>query len=131
MRLVEVRCLCSNIGSVVRCEDKVVERSRDIATILHTNLLQNLKALEHPLHPSTSYLCYCKLLAELRDATGDDPRELLFTKDIARGEICVFVPGYLEYLAETNHTVNSVLGFMPGVRVSIATGIFDFHVYNR
>ncbi|CAM9769234.1 unnamed protein product [Ectocarpus sp. 6 AP-2014] len=71
------------------------------------------------------------LAAELRDATGDDPRELLFTKDIARGEICVFVPGYLEYLAETNHTVNSVLGFMPGVRVSIATGIIDFHVYNR
>lgn len=88
------------------------------------------KSLKHPLRPSTSNLCYCKLLAEVRDATDDDRRQL-FTKDITRGEICVFVPGYLEYLAETNHTVNSVLVFLPGVRVSIVTSIFDYHVYNR
>ena len=67
----------------------------------------------------------------MRNDTEDDPREVFFTKDVTRGEICAFEPGYLEFLAETNHTVNSVLGFMPGVRVSIATSIYDFHVYNR
>eukprot|EP00752_Nemacystus_decipiens_P010095 g8996.t1 len=61
----------------------------------------------------------------------DDPRGVVFTQNVARGELCVFLPGHLEFLAETNVTVNSILQFMPGVRVSIATGIYDFHAYNR
>ena len=72
-----------------------------------------------------------EILGQARDATEDEIREIPFTQNVARGELCAFLPGYLEFLAETNVTVNSILEFMPGVRVSIATGIYDFHAYNR
>lgn len=60
----------------------------------------------------------------------DDP-QLPYTDDISRGQLCAFVPGYFEYLSETNLTVRSIQRFMPGMKVAIATAALDFHVYNR
>lgn len=50
---------------------------------------------------------------------------------MTRGELCAVLPGYLEFFAEINVSVHSILDFMPGMRVVIATNVYDFHVYNR
>ncbi|CAM9484511.1 unnamed protein product [Scytosiphon promiscuus] len=43
-----------------------------------------------------------------------------FTDDVLRGNLCVFVPGYLHQRSFAEVTVESVLRFMPGVRVAVA-----------
>lgn len=60
-----------------------------------------------------------------------DPAETEYVGGITRGEICAFMRGYFEFLPEINASVSSVIDFMPGVRVGIATGHRDFHVFNR
>lgn len=62
---------------------------------------------------------------------NEDPAHLEFAVNITRGEMCAFVPGYLEFLAETNLTVSSIDLFMPGMKIAVTTHPIDFHVYNR
>eukprot|EP00903_Cladosiphon_okamuranus_P021318 g19589.t1 len=54
-----------------------------------------------------------------------------FTGDITRGEVCAFMKGYFDFLPETRVSVSSVLYFMPGMQIGIATNPGDFHVFNR
>lgn len=56
---------------------------------------------------------------------------VVYNGNITRGEMCAFILGYFEFLPETSVTVSSVLHFMPGMRVGIATHPGDFHVFNR
>lgn len=60
-----------------------------------------------------------------------NPSEILFAQDVVRGEMCAFVPGYFMFIAETKVTVQSVLHFMPGMRVVVAVHPSDAHVYGR
>lgn len=59
------------------------------------------------------------------------PATITYSGDITRGEVCAFLPGYFEFLPETRVSVSSVLHFMPGMRVGIATNPVDFQVFNR
>lgn len=61
----------------------------------------------------------------------DEPGAIVYTGNITRGQICVFMRGYFDFFSETKVSVDSVLHFMPGVRVRIATSPTDFHVFNR
>lgn len=68
------------------------------------------------------------------DIPGKDfvnPAATEYIGNVTRGEICVFLRGYFEFLPELIASVHSVSDFMPGVRVGIATGHKDFHVLNR
>lgn len=60
-----------------------------------------------------------------------DPAATQYIGNITRGEICAFLRGYFEFLPELHASVSSVIDFMPGVRVGIATAQRDFHVFNR
>ncbi|CAM9226822.1 unnamed protein product, partial [Hapterophycus canaliculatus] len=60
-----------------------------------------------------------------------DPSATEYFGNVTYGEICAFLRGYFEFLPEVNASVSSVIDFMPGVRVGIATGHKDFHVFNR
>lgn len=60
-----------------------------------------------------------------------DPADVSFAHSITRGQLCAFLPGYLEFFQETKLTASSILHFMPGMRIAIATNPFNFHVYNR
>lgn len=60
-----------------------------------------------------------------------DPSEIMFTEDISRGQICAFLPGYFEFLAECRLSVVSILHFMPGIPVVVPTSQLDFHAFNR
>lgn len=62
---------------------------------------------------------------------NDDPSNLEFVTNTSRGQLCAFIPGYLEFLPETNITVSSINLFMPGIKMAVATQPIDFHVYNR
>lgn len=44
-----------------------------------------------------------------------------FTNDLKRGEICVFVEGGARHIHQAEVAVRSVVEFMPGVRVAVAT----------
>eukprot|EP00903_Cladosiphon_okamuranus_P008190 g7887.t1 len=55
----------------------------------------------------------------------------IFRGNITRGEMCAFMVGYFEFLEETTVGVSSVLHFMPGMRVGIATHPTDYDVFNR
>lgn len=54
-----------------------------------------------------------------------------YSGNVTRGELCAFMIGYFEFLPETTVAVSSVVHFMPGMRVGIATNPRDFHVFNR
>ncbi|CAM9484581.1 unnamed protein product [Scytosiphon promiscuus] len=54
-----------------------------------------------------------------------------FTDDITRGNLCVFVPGYLHQRSFAEVTVESVLHFMPGVRVAIAVDPSEMDDYQQ
>lgn len=59
------------------------------------------------------------------------PAEAPFIGDIMHGNICHFIPGYFEFFHEARLAVASILTFMPGVRVVIATHPMDYHVFDR
>ncbi|CAM9766040.1 unnamed protein product [Scytosiphon promiscuus] len=63
--------------------------------------------------------------------TTIDPSKTVHSGDVLRGEMCAFVRGYYEFLRETEVAVSSILQFMPGMRVGIATLPRDYHVFNR
>lgn len=65
------------------------------------------------------------------DEAPTDASEIKFTDQITRGQLCIFMPGYFEFLGETSVLTYSVLYFMPGARVMIPTSSLDFHVFNR
>lgn len=65
------------------------------------------------------------------EAPQVDIADIKFSGDITRGEMCAFMIGYAKYLPEANVGVSSVLHFMPGMKVGIATNPRDFDVFNR
>ncbi|CAM9650691.1 unnamed protein product, partial [Ectocarpus sp. 12 AP-2014] len=60
-----------------------------------------------------------------------DPSTTQYIGTITRGDMCAFLQGYFELLAETRVSVASILDFMPGMRVAIATHPSDFHAFHR
>lgn len=75
-----------------------------------------------------------------REHPGDDfsgnyengnPGDTIFTEDIKHSQLCAFMPGYFEFLGESELTVLSVLHFMPGIQMVIPTSFMDFHVFNK
>lgn len=54
-----------------------------------------------------------------------------FNDDVSRGEMCAFIPGYFQFIAETEVTIKSVVHFMPGMRVVVAVHLSDFPVYQK
>lgn len=54
-----------------------------------------------------------------------------FTKGVTRGDICAFIYGFFVFLSEVSVTVESILHFMPGMRIAISTDPGHFSVYNR
>lgn len=57
--------------------------------------------------------------------------ERLFVQDVVRGSICAFVAGTTSDAARTTVTVESILRFMPGVRVAIAAEDAALGTYKR
>lgn len=64
-------------------------------------------------------------------AQPEDFAGMEFTKDVTRGQMCAFMPGYAVHLAETTVSVLSVLRFMPGMRVVVSAHPSDFDEYRR
>lgn len=62
---------------------------------------------------------------------GVDPSTTEYIGTTTHGHMCAFLQGYFEFLAETRVSVASILDFMPGMRVAIATHPRDFHAYQR
>eukprot|EP00903_Cladosiphon_okamuranus_P019226 g17680.t1 len=46
--------------------------------------------------------------------------EMAYTEGVKRGEICVFIEGHADRVLQTEAAVQSVLEFVPGVRVAVA-----------
>lgn len=65
------------------------------------------------------------------DDTPYDPANEPYLKDITRGQICAFMTGFSSFLKETEVTVKSIVQFMPGMRVAIATQDHDVSVFER
>lgn len=57
--------------------------------------------------------------------------DLSFTHDLARGDLCAFIGGNADELEQTSITVESILEFMPGMRVAVATEPDSFDAYDR
>ena len=70
-------------------------------------------------------------VAEAPDLDAAAQDALASTESVSLDEMCAFIAGYYEFYAETNVSVSSVLHFMPGMRVGIATNPGHFHVFNR
>lgn len=60
-----------------------------------------------------------------------DPTAIVYSGNTTRGQMCAFMPGYFEFLPELRASVASILHFMPGMRIGIATAPPDFHAFNR
>lgn len=68
---------------------------------------------------------------EPEKAAEVDAAAIEYSGNITRSEICAFMVGYAAFLSETSVGVSSVLHFMPGTKVAIATNPTDFDVFNR
>ena len=60
-----------------------------------------------------------------------DPAVTPFVGNITHGNICVFIPGYFAFFHETKLAVETVLSFMPGVKVVIPTHPMEHHAFRR
>eukprot|EP00752_Nemacystus_decipiens_P004759 g4334.t1 len=65
------------------------------------------------------------------DDTPVDPADEPFVEGIKRGQICAFMTGFSFFIMETKVAVESVLHFMPGMRVAIATQAEEVSVFER
>lgn len=54
-----------------------------------------------------------------------------FTKDTKRGEICAFIEGRADQVLQTDVTVQSILEFLPGLRVAVAVEPESLALYER
>lgn len=64
------------------------------------------------------------------DSSVDPPNEA-YVKGIKRGQICAFMSGFSFFIMETKVAVESILHFMPGMRVAIATQAEEVSVFQR
>lgn len=69
--------------------------------------------------------------ASLTDDTPVDPADEPFVEGIKRGQICAFMTGFSFFIMETKVAVDSILHFMPGMRVAIATQAEEVSVFER
>lgn len=69
----------------------------------------------------------CREQQQLENAMVITP----FVETMARADMCAFVSGYFKFIAETEVTVLSILTFMPGMKVVVATHPGDFYVYQK
>lgn len=60
-----------------------------------------------------------------------DPADEPFVEGIKRGQICAFMTGFSFFIMETKVAVDSILHFMPGMRVAIATQAEEVSVFER
>ncbi|CAM9604376.1 unnamed protein product [Scytosiphon promiscuus] len=65
------------------------------------------------------------------DEVPYNPSNEPYVKDITRGQICAFMTGFSSFLGETEVTVKSIIEFMPGMRIAIATQAADVSVFQR
>ena len=56
---------------------------------------------------------------------------LPFTHDLARGDLCAFLGGKAGEVEQTRVTVESILEFMPGMRIAVAVEPDCFDAYDR
>ena len=61
----------------------------------------------------------------------EDSASIPFHGDVTRGDMCAFIPGYFQFIAETEVSIQSVVHFMPGMRVVVAVHLNDFSVYQK
>lgn len=54
-----------------------------------------------------------------------------FTQDLARGNVCVFFAGGPDEVKQMDVSVQSVLDFVPGVRIAVAADVGTLEVYQR
>lgn len=99
--------------------------------------------ITHPTVFSPPFFSRCPLLIDIRGPLGAsrlsstdddapyDPANEPYLKDITRGQICAFMTGFSSFLKETEVTVKSIVHFMPGMRVAIATQDHDISVFER
>lgn len=56
---------------------------------------------------------------------------LPFTHELVRGDLCAFIGGRAGEVEQTRVTVESILEFMPGMRVAVAVEPESFDAYDR
>lgn len=81
--------------------------------------------------PAAVICCTSSIERAEQDLPPLDPAMTPFGKGILRGELCAFVPGYFQFIAETEATVQSVVHFMRGMRIRVAVHPHEFYVYNK
>lgn len=88
----------------------------------------------HPL-PSAFFCCSLAVGPHRTLSTDDgdpyNPADEPYVNNISRGQICAFMTGFSSFLKETEVAVRSILHFMPGMRVAIATHAGDFSLFDR
>lgn len=57
--------------------------------------------------------------------------DLSFSHDLVRGDLCAFIGGSADELEQTTITVESIIEFMPGMRVAVAVEPDSFDAYDR
>ncbi|CAM9281830.1 unnamed protein product, partial [Ectocarpus fasciculatus] len=62
---------------------------------------------------------------------SDDPAATEYIGTTARGHMCAFMRGHARLLPMTKVSVSSILDFMPGMRIGIATHPRDLKEFNR
>ncbi|CAM9281756.1 unnamed protein product [Ectocarpus fasciculatus] len=65
------------------------------------------------------------------ESDRSDHSTAVYVGSTTTNQMCVFLRGYFDLLAEARLSVSSVLHFMPGLRVAVATHPRDFQVFNR
>lgn len=65
------------------------------------------------------------------DDTPFDPANEPYVKGVKRGQICAFMTGFSFFIMETKVAVESVIHFMPGMRIAIATQAEEVSVFER
>lgn len=65
------------------------------------------------------------------DKTAFDPANEPYMQDVRRGQICAFITGHSFFVMETKVTVESVIHFMPGMRIVVVTQAEEVSIFER
>ncbi|CAM9750544.1 unnamed protein product [Ectocarpus sp. 4 AP-2014] len=124
--------LCFNEGLAAHLADEVAiaQGARVILCNTHEPPIRSEPEMERLIDESerSRTAAANRSLGESEESEED----LLSPAEISsRGEMCAFMGGYFDFMSETTSSVHSVLEFMEGMRIAIATHPMDFHVFNR
>lgn len=116
-------------GRVVMCD--TYEPPPEMETTKQITPSNSTLYAEGPTGTTRSLVLYSGTGSVNQEINDVDPSLTEFSPNITMGQLCIFIPGHPELHHVTEVSILSIIFFMPGTRVVVATHPENFDSYNR